>query len=112
MTRPSTLDGPATLFDNVAATRLDKAFNEFHARNPQVYRTLAQLARDWRNGGHTRAGIGMLWEVMRWQLTMETEHKGSSFKLNNNLRSRYARLLMEQEPDLEDFFETRELRGT
>ena len=35
------------------------------------------------------------------------EHSG--FKLNNNYRSRYARLIMEQEADLEGVFQIREL---
>lgn len=36
--------------------------------------------------------------------------KGEPFKLNNDFRSRYTRLLMQQEPELQGFFETRTLR--
>jgi hypothetical protein len=111
MTRLATLDGPATLFDTVAATRLDRAFNEFHAANPKVYEKLRELSLDLRRRGHQRAGIGMLWEVMRWQTIIETS-SDDGFKLNNNLRSRYARMLMDNEPELDGFFEIRELRGS
>lgn len=110
MTRPSTYDGPATLFDNAAASKLERAFQEFHAQNPQVYATLKRLAVRAKQQGQTRTGIGMLWEVMRWELTVETR-SGDNFRLNNNHRSRYARLLMEQEPELAGIFATRELRG-
>ena len=37
--------------------------------------------------------------------------KGKDFKLNNNYVSRYARLIMAQEADLEGVFETRERKG-
>jgi hypothetical protein len=36
---------------------------------------------------------------------------GDDFKLNNNYHSRYARLIMEREPGLDGFFETRGLRS-
>ena len=112
MTRPSTLDGPATLFDDAARRKLDRAFEEYHAANPAVYSTLRDLALDMRRRGHHRVGVKMLWEVMRWQLTISTTTDPAGFKLNNNLCSRYARLLMDQEPELEGMFNTRELRGT
>lgn len=110
MTRPSTNDGPATLFDQVATTRLDRAFEQFHAANPGVYDTIRDLALELRHEGHEKAGIKMLWEVARWKLIRST--KGDrQFKLNNNLTSRYARLLMDREPDLAGMFDLRELRG-
>ncbi len=88
---------------------LDEAFWTFHRDNPHVYDALARLARQGVRAGRTRLGIGMLFEVLRWEHMLRTE--GDPFKLNNNLRSRYARLLMHQEPDLEDLFDLRELQG-
>ena len=38
---------------------------------------------------------------------MGTNDPASEFKLNNNYRSFYSRLLMEQEPELAGYFETR-----
>ncbi len=90
-------------FESRAAER----FREFHRENPQVYDRLLGLALEWKRRGRTRCGIGMLWEVLRWQTGMETG--GDPYKLNNNYRSRYARLMMEREPELLGFFETREL---
>jgi hypothetical protein len=88
--------------------RLQRAFEAFHAANPQVYATLVRLARGYFTAGR-HVGIGHLWEVMRWQRWVET--RGDFFRLNNNWRSRYARLIMEQEPDLAGYFETRRLRS-
>ena len=88
-------------------SRLERAFSEFHARNPLVYERLVKLARDLRARGHRKLGIGMLYEVVRWMELMETSD--AEFKLNNNHRSRYARLIMSREPDLCDVFELREL---
>ena len=56
-------------------------------------------------------GIRTLWEVLRWRLTVEVEHAPDDFRLNDHLTSRYARLVMEQEPDLVGVFELRELRS-
>jgi len=46
--------------------------------------------------------------VLRWERAMKTTDQ-TEWKLNNNYTSRYARLIMEQEPDLEGFFVTRGL---
>ena len=87
-------------------------FETFHARNPWVYEALVKLARDLRQrDGHRLIGIGMLFEVLRWQYWMSTQDPNSSFKLNNNYRSRYARMIMDCEPDLADAFELRELKS-
>lgn len=90
------------------ARDLDMDFLAFHSANPQIYDALVRLARQAKAKGRRRAGIGMLWEVLRWEYFISTT--GSQWKLNNNLRSRYARLIMRREHDLTNFFEIRELR--
>lgn len=111
-----TTDVP-TLFDALAtsmnaadaadARDLDAAFAEHHAKHPEVYEALVRLARQARSRGHQRIGIGMLWEVLRWETTIG-DH-GAEYRLNNDHRSRYARLVMDQEADLAGIFETRSL---
>lgn len=81
---------------------------QFHLDNPDVYRELVDLARQWRARGWARIGIAALFEVLRWQRAMRTD--GDQFKLNNSYRSRYARLIMVEHPDLDGMFSTRELR--
>lgn len=95
-------------FDDAKAS---ERFQAFHEENPEIYGELVNLARSARARGRARLGIGHLFEVIRWQRMMRTnDPNGGDLKLNNNYRSRYARLLMEREPDLADLFETRELK--
>lgn len=62
--------------------------------------------------GYDRWGAKSLWEVLRWELAVNTNAKVPGPRLNNNFVSRFARKLMEEEPeDFADFFETRQLRG-
>lgn len=87
---------------------LDDRFWAFHEQNPHVYRALVQLARQLKAAGRRRFGIGALFERLRFEAALRTW--GDEFRLNNNYRSRYARLIMRQEPDLDGFFELRELQ--
>ena len=88
---------------------IEATFLDFHAANPWVYDALVSLARDLKHRGRHHQGIGMLFEVLRWQWYRTTIDPSSDFKLNNNYRSRYARLIMAREADLADVFETRVL---
>jgi hypothetical protein len=110
------VDGVSTqigLFAPIVHTRgkgtIAERFAAFDRANPMVYTLLAREARALIAAGHTKIGIGMLWERLRWLYAMDTT--GDEFRLNNNFRSHYARLLMEREPDLAGVFETRELRS-
>jgi hypothetical protein len=91
------------------STNIQRAFEQFHAANPHVYRLLVRLARQATEAGRANLGIGMLYEVIRWNYAIHTT--GDVFKLNNNFRSRYVRLIEEREPDLVGVFRMRELRS-
>lgn len=88
---------------------LDLDFAAFHAENPHVYAELVAMARRARKQGHQKLGIGMLWEVLRWNTLFSTQKDPAGFKLNNDLRSRYAREIQAREPDLAGIFDTRAL---
>lgn len=88
---------------------LEARFRQFHADNPHVYDLLADLALQLRRKGRRHYGIGALVEVVRFHHALETTKP--EFKFNNSYRSRYARLLMENIPELEGFFETRALKS-
>jgi hypothetical protein len=91
---------------------IDATFAEFDLRNPQVYKWLVQQSFLLKRKGHNKFGIGMLWEVLRWDRMVNVVKGGEDdFTLNNNFRSRYARKIMEEEPRLRSFFDTRELRS-
>jgi hypothetical protein len=96
-----------SLFDRRGT--IEERFNRFHRDNPYVYSNLCRLARDYRGRYRLRRfGIGMLFEVLRWEVSMQTSDP--NFKLNNDFRAHYARLIARQEPDLRDAFELRERR--
>src|SRR5947209_11950172 len=74
-------------------------FEQFHHRNPVVYRTLVALAREWvRRTGKRRLGIATMYERCRWDLALVTD--SDDYDVNNDYKADYARLIMKQEPDL------------
>jgi hypothetical protein len=87
--------------------RIVDDFFAFHEKNPWVYAELVKLARRARSRGARKVGIGMLAEIVRWRRFMATQDFNSGFKLNNNYRAGYVRLIESQEPDLAGVFETR-----
>ncbi|OBI95586.1 hypothetical protein A5625_08160 [Mycobacterium sp. 1465703.0] len=85
---------------------MPERFEEFHADNPVVYDTLVRLAREWvaRTGRH-KLGIATLFERTRWEIALATNDP--EYKLNNNWKAYYARLIMRREPDLDELFDLR-----
>lgn len=96
-------------FDNMREKSIQARFEAFHEANPHVYEVLVTLARQAKVAGKEKIGIGMLWEVMRWNQFISTDSKKEGYKLSNDFRSRYARMIMEQEEDLVGIFNVREL---
>lgn len=92
-----------------AAETLEHRFLEFHAANPHVYDRLVALARQAKRRGREKLGIAMIYEVVRWEHFMRTDDP-EGYRLNNNWRAFYARLIMRREPDLAGIFDTRAQR--
>lgn len=93
---------------HVAGATIQERFEAFHRLNPWVLDVLERLTADYLAAGRARVGIGMLFEVLRWQYGRQTT--GDEFRLNNNYRSRYARALIERRPEWDAVFSTRELQ--
>jgi len=88
-------------------SRIFARFSKYHNDNPHVYDCLVQLAREFRlKSNNKKMGIGMLYEVLRWNYYMNVETE-EEYKLPNEYRAPYARLIMDQEPDLQDAFNLR-----
>lgn len=88
---------------------IQEHFEQFHRTHPEVYHALVTYTRDARRAGRERIGVRMIWERMRWYLAIERDAT-EDYKFNDHYPSRYARLIMDQEPDLAGVFETRRLR--
>ncbi len=83
-----------------------RAWEKFHAEHVDVYHKLVDLSRECRQMGYKKFGMRALWERMRWHFQVERGEE--EFKLNNNFPPYYARFIMERNPDLAGFFETRD----
>lgn len=84
---------------------LEAQFWRFHEDNPHIYTLVERFASELLAAGRSKAGIGEIWERIRWELSVAT--RGDGFKLNNNHRAFYARLWLERHPEHPHFFETR-----
>lgn len=89
---------------------IEASFREFHSDNPHVADRLEDMAAVWFRAGHDVVGIGMLWEALRWVEGTQTLSE-DAYRLNNNFRSHYARLLLERHPEWAGRIKTRELRA-
>jgi hypothetical protein len=87
--------------------KLERAFWEFHLANPEVYRLLVHYAKQWK-ARHLHCSISFLFERVRWQMNIQV-NASDLFKLNNNHRAFYARLIEEQE-GWHEFFRMRTQR--
>ena len=98
----------------MADDTIQAKFEEFHAAHPEVYGKVVELA--WTLKAQREAGrckwvsIGAIWERLRsdW---LFAGRDSEGYKLNNNYRSRYARLLIADFPEFAAIIETRELQS-
>jgi hypothetical protein len=112
---PPPLNGTRRLCDK--RKTIEERFIEFDEKNPHVFEKLREFAlqmkrsRGVKHTGRARSKYSMkaLWERLRWHVMFEMECRGE-WKLNNNFTALFARKLMEEEPELEGFFETRKRR--
>lgn len=89
---------------------LQERFEEFHRSHPEVYSELVRFARQVKAKGYKQYSIYTCIQRVRWHFSFERDAT-ETFKVNDHCAPRYARLIMEREPDLKDFFTTRKLRA-
>lgn len=88
--------------------KLERAFWEFHNKNPEVYQLLVFFAKEWGDY-HRRCSIQLLYERVRWQMNVQVKAT-DVFKLNNNHTAFYSRLIEEREEGMKGFFRMRRMR--
>jgi len=96
-----------------------------------IPKTLDEKYREWRQTPHGRIiyaealrralflqtkglqhlGVKFILESIRWDRLYHTGIDAEGFKVNNNTSSRLSREIMQEQPLLQDFFETRALKG-
>lgn len=92
---------------------IQKRFETFHANNPQVFDLLTERANMLKAQGRTRVSMSELWEWLRYDAKLPNSRPldgTTKFKLSNDYRSRYARLLVQNE-ELAQLIELRELHA-
>lgn len=89
---------------------IQEQFEDYHAAHPELYLELVRLALDVKGRGRKKYGLKAIAEVARWNLGYHKEDD-EEYAINNNYVSRYARLIMENEPELKGFFELRKLKA-
>lgn len=89
-------------------TEIEQAFQRFHVDNPHVFQVLEREALRAQQAGVRRLGIAKLVEDVRHDAQLRTH--SAAFKLNNNFRAPYARLLIHRHPQLAEILATRERR--
>ena len=87
---------------------IDARFADFHAANPHVYRNIRALALSLVDAGREKVGVKACIEVLRYFVGIHTERGSDPYALNNDYASRYARLLLKDEPRLRGLIDTRE----
>jgi len=81
---------------------LGAEFELYHEENPHIFEELKERALVLKNAGRKRGSIAQLFEVLRYDHAVRTT--GEEFKLGNNHRAFYARVLMAACPELRGFF--------
>lgn len=94
----------ARLFGDYDDQTLD-AFDKYNLEHPDIFKRFVELACAMKIAGRKRYGAMSIIEAMRWEYDIANP-KGE-FKINNNFRSLFARLLAYQDPAFEEFFEFR-----
>lgn len=88
--------------------RLEWDFLKFHDQHPEVYELLKRFALEAIAAGRQQLSIALITERIRWETSVIG---GNEFKLNNNHRSFYARMFMDEFPQYEGFFRTRKQKA-
>jgi hypothetical protein len=89
---------------------IQERFDTFHTGHPHIYDKLVQYARRAKARGYKTCGIALLWEIIRYSEN-DPNDPNHNYKFANEYRSRYARLIMEREPDLAGFFKVHPLES-
>ncbi len=93
---------------NASDSQYEK-FLRFHTKYPQVYRLFVKFAKQLLDKGLQTIGSKMIIERIRWEVATESMDE-DGFKINNNYTCYYSRLFMNDHPQHQGCFETREIK--
>lgn len=91
---------------------IDRKFLTYHEANPHVFEKIVNYSFQLRTAGRKHYGIAAIIERIRWDYAVSTTTDDKGFKISNDFRSRYARLIEQKYPELKGFFRTKSLDPT
>ncbi|MHC4332203.1 MAG: hypothetical protein ACYSUV_00425 [Planctomycetota bacterium] len=91
-------------------TDSEQKFLDFHKQNPHIYKLFKRFAFEAVNRGRKRIGSKLIFERMRWEVTVVTS-SADEFELNNNYTAYYARKFVQDYPMHGALFAFRKTRG-
>lgn len=77
-------------------------FIKFHDKHPHIFMKLVELAVTAKSKGRNKYSIAQLFEILRWHIDIEG---GEDFKLPNDHKPYYARLLACYDTTFAGFFD-------
>lgn len=89
-------------------TLTDK-FNQYHRDNPQVYELFKRFTFMAIKRGHNRLSAWMIANRIRWETSIET-FSVDEYKISNDYIALYARMFMQDHPQYNGFFKTKEMK--
>lgn len=96
------------IFGDISPAVVDR-FLTYHRQNPEIYELFKRFAMEAKSNGMEHFGAAAICERIRWHVAVE--RRNDEFKVNNNYRSCYTRLLILDHPEFSDFFQTRRSRA-
>ena len=88
--------------------RIDKKFMEFHTDNPHIMDSIVRYTRQLKSAGRKHFGMAAVFERIRWDYAVIIKRDTKKgFRISNDFRSRYARLVEQLYPEFKGFYRTR-----
>jgi len=87
-------------------TKAEEKFLEFHRRNPHIYDAILEKTLQLFKAGRKHYSIKAVYEFVRLEEIIKIN--GGKSNMNNNYTAYYARMVMDNVPQLEGFFQTRD----
>jgi len=93
--------------NSLPKSKTQRRFERFHLLNPHVYNDIEDIAlsmhAQWDK--NNKGSISLIYERLRWLHAVKT--RGEKYRLSNDFRAYYARLVMARNPKLDGFFNLR-----
>ncbi len=80
--------------------------NEFHKRNPEVWKRFQEIALELIRRGQKRYGAQTIFAIIRWESWLG-DGGVTAFKINNDYAPLYSRRFQRTYPEHGNFFSTR-----